>query len=66
MYSQVSSKLRLRLAGLSLEVGKDPLGDLIRELLRDAIRLIGEFVVPALDGSNRVRKCNTMERSLTG
>jgi hypothetical protein len=49
MRSLDSLKLRLYLAGLSWEVGQDPRGDLICELLRDAVRLIGEFVVPALN-----------------
>jgi len=39
----------------------DPCDDLARELLVYAIRLIGKFVVSALDGSNLVRKCNAVK-----
>lgn len=66
MHSRKPSKLRLRLAVLSWEVGQDPRGDLICELLGDAIRFIGKLVVSSLDESGRVRKCNTTEWSLTG
>lgn len=46
------SKLRLHFTGLPLEVVMDPRDDLVGELLVHAVRLVGELVVSALDGSS--------------
>ena len=63
--SSGSSKLCLHLISLPLEVGKDPCGDLIGEPVIHSVRLIGEFMVSALDEPNQVGICNTTEWSLT-